>query len=270
MFSRFPRYTLAALLAVTLSAPVAAFAKSTESLYEYAYNVFGRLQQNWEQQTYEGRLSNSLLTFVLDDNGQLVSSNMTKANIDTRSGDEVLAFLKKNAPFGHLPEHLRGSQLSFTFKFTPGSLQMVGYQIVDRKQGPALASPINFSPEYAHLNTAGNGSVPPAPKWDNPNTQAIEEEKMAEYVAGVQAQIGDRWQLPEGVNFNKRAVALLTIDTNGKLMGAHLKESSGSKTVDKAALDAVYQAGSFGAVPSEVKALPVQIEYVFDPLNTEP
>jgi TonB family protein len=252
-------------LGVALLAPISAFARQYESLYEYAYNVFNQLQGNWEQQAYENRLSNSLLTFVVNEDGRLLSSRIDKAPSDKGSGDEVLRFLK-DRPFGTVPEHLRGSQLAFTFKFTPGSLQMMGYQILDKQQSPTLASPVSYTPEQEARLNKGNSQQAYA-LWAHPEEVTADEKVMTEYVTGVQQKINGKWQLPEGVTSSRRAVAQVLIDKKGNLMGAHMLESSGSRTVDKAALSAVYQSTPFAPVPTAFKTVPVQIEYVFDPVT---
>lgn len=251
--------TLAALLLI----PSQSFAaQRAESLYEYVSSVFTKMQNNWEQQTYNHRLTNSLLTFVVNEDGKLISTDLKKAPEDAGSADEVLDYLKKAAPFGKLPSHMTGSQLAFTFKFAPDSLQMVGYQILEQKQKPTMLAPV----DYQALDK--DGGVPQQAKWTDPTAQTHEEQVMGGYIAEVQGKIKHSWKLPQDYPF-QRAIALIQIDRNGHLLGAHLTESSGDRTVDKAALEAIYEASPFAPVPTAFRNLPVQVEYIFDPYHAE-
>ncbi len=262
------RLRAAALLVATLlMIPAVSFARKVESLYEYVHNVFSRLQINWEEQTYEKRLSNSLLTFTLNEDGKIVASNLEKSPDDQGSAQEAMNYLKESAPFGRLPEHLRGSQLEFKFKFTPESLQMMGYQVLDEKRKPTMPSPVSFSTDYGHLNEPGARRQ--WQPWDAPEQQTEGEQAMAAYVDEVETRIRAKWELPEEQPFQRRAVALIQIDRDGSLLGAHIKESSGDKTIDKLALKAIFDAGPFQPVPTAFKTLPVQVEYIFDPTTTQ-
>jgi TonB family protein len=242
---------------------------TAESTYAYVAAVFDKMQHYWEQQAYENRLSaNSLLTFTLAEDGSLINSHADAPN--QQSVQELVGFLKKNAPFGKFPSHTVGSQLEFKVKLTPGSLQMLGYQIVDKQEREPLvtyASPVPAQP--VSLFYARALPVTPGKVWaDKPDTQTSEEASMANYVAEVQEQIRRNWRLAEDYHFN-RTVAMLMIDRDGTLLCAHLKQSSGDKIVDKAALNAIYTAGPFPKAPANVKSLPVMIEYIFDPVLTE-
>lgn len=111
----------------------------------------------------------------------------------------------------------------------------------------------------------------PGRVWDTPesralSTHATDEAAMADYVQQVQDQIRRNWKLPQEYNF-QRTVAMLMIDRDGTLLGAHLTQASGDKTVDKAALQAITTAGPFPVAPANVPSLPVTIEYVFEPVH---
>lgn len=273
-------------LAIVLAAgclPLSTFAKtvsqkttqsgttqSTDSATTYVASVFDKMQHHWEEQAYENRLTaNSLLTFILNEDGTLTASHVDANAAGQVAAQELVDFLKKNAPFGQFPSNLTGSQLEFKVKLTPGSLQMLGYQIVERKMNDPVvtyASPTATQP--VSLFYARALPVTPGKVWDKPDTQTDDEKSMADYVSQVQEQICKNWRLAEDYKFN-RTVAMLMIDRDGSLLGAQLKQSSGDKIVDKAALNAIYTAGPFPKAPANVQSLPVMIEYIFDPVMTE-
>ncbi len=249
-------------------APLSGFAKPVDSSYAYVSSVFDKLQSHWETQAYDQRLSaNSLLTFTLTEDGYLLSSHLDAAQPGNESSQAVLTFLKNNAPFGHFPAGLSGNQLEFKVKLAPGSLQMLGYQILNKTDNkdqlityasPTVAQPVSLF--YARALPVTPGKV-----WDKPETQTDDEKAMADYVNEVQEQIRQNWRLAQDYKF-ERTVALVMIDRDGSLLSAQLKQSSGDKLVDKAALNAIITAGPFPKAPATVKSLPVTIEYVFDPV----
>lgn len=250
--------------------PLSGFAKPVDSTYGYVSAVFDKLQGHWEKQAYEKRVeANSLLTFTLNEDGSLNASHLDAGQSPSESSREILEFLKQYAPFGQFPTNLTGSQLEFKVKLTPGSLQMLGYQLVEPKKADtivAYAAPTTAQP--VSLFYARALPVTPGKVWDKPDTVTDDEQAMASYVAEVQEQIRRNWRLAQDYKF-ERTVAMVMIDRDGSLMSAQLKQSSGDKTVDRAALNAIYTAGPFPQAPSGVKSLPITIEYIFDPVLVE-
>jgi TonB family protein len=247
--------------------PLTGFTEQTDSTYAYVSSVFDKLQSHWETQAYDTRLqANSLLTFTLSEDGTLLSTQLDGGQTGNDSSQNVVAFLKQNAPFAHFPSTLTGSQLEFKVKLAPGSLQMLGYQIVEKNvnnqvvsyAAPSAAQPVSLF--YARALPVTPGKV-----WDKPEAQSEEDKNMAAYVNEVQEQIRKNWRLAEDYKF-EQTVALVMIDRDGSLLSAQLKKSSGDKLVDKAALNAVMTAGPFPKVPANVQSLPVMIEYVFEPV----
>lgn len=253
--------------ATALLLPCVVFAKAPDSTYGYVSSVFDKLQIHWEQQAYANQLENSTLTFVLDENGNLQSSGLD-AGANTDSGRAILAYLKHNTPFGQFPAGMQGSQLQFKFRLTPGSLQMVSYQLQPRNEENsviAYANPVTNQSRPVSLFYTRVGA--PGKVWDNPKKQASADQAMSDYVDLVRQQVRDHWKLPQDYVF-QRTIAILMIDRDGTLLGASLKESSGDKVVDRAALDAIYTAGQFPQAPANVPSLPVTIEYIFQPVLT--
>ena len=251
--------------------------QKNDSVYEYVSHVFEKLQAHWEPGAYEQTLSNALLTFVLNPNGTIASSQLQTVAGDNDSGQKALQYVKQNAPYGKFPASLQGEQLVFRFKIMPTSLQMVSYQAVPQQsktKDVVVKSnlPIDGTMMGASLFYMGaqapslNGKV----SWNNPDTQNEAELSMQGYVDEVEKQIQQKWTLPEGAISSERAVALLMIDRDGSLLSATLKQSSGNKVVDQAALNAVTQSAPFARVPQSALSLPVTIEYVFERVAPEP
>jgi TonB family protein len=253
------------VLAASLLLPCAALAKAPDSTYGYISNVFDKLQTHWEEQVYANQLGENILTFTLDEDGTVHSSGLD-ANANTDSGRAILAYLKQNAPFGQFPTGMEGNQLQFKFKLASGSLQMLSYQLVpksERESVIAYASPVPNQPQPVSLFYTRVGA--PGKVWESAGKQTSDEQLMTDYVDQVRQQIKSNWKLPQEYVF-QRTIAVLMIDRDGTLLGSSLKQSSGDKVVDKAALEAINTAGMFPKAPANVPSLPVTIEYIFEPV----
>lgn len=263
--------TLAALLTLLPANALAKKAKTPDNNTSSSYvaSVFDKLQGQWQAQTIDSPVtSNNVLTFTLNEDGSLASSHVDGAQLSSEANARaVMDLLTKHAPFGPFPRSLQNSRLTFHVKMTPGSLQMVSYQIVEKNTpdpviayaASAVAQPVSMFYTRALPSTPGK-------VWDKPETRTSDEKAMADYVDVVQQQVREHWQLPQDYNFN-RTVALLMIDRDGTLLGTQLTQPSGDKAVDKAALNAIINAGKFPKAPANVQSLPVTIEYVFEPVH---
>jgi TonB family protein len=243
-----------------------------DTTYQYVSGVFDKLQTYWEKQAYEQQPgANVLLSFALDDKGQLIASKLDASKGDA-AGSDALAFLKQSAPFGRLPETLTGSRLEFTFKLTPDSMQMISYKVVENPRTDAVlsyAAPVTPTPPAASLFYARVVDTVEAPKvgkvWDKPDVRTSDEEAMNQYIESVRERIRQQWKQPENAESFAPVTALLQIDRDGSLLSATLTQSSGSKTIDKAILNTIYEAAPFKDAPDDIKSLPVTLEYVFEP-----
>jgi TonB family protein len=254
-----------ALAACVITLPLTAFAKAPDSTYGYVSSVFEKLQTHWEEQAYANQLTDNTLSFVLNEDGSLHSSALD-VGANTDSGRAMLAYLKKNAPFGPFPTGLQGSQVQFNFKLASGSMRMLSYQLMPRPSRDsviAFATPVSNQPQPVSLFYTRVGA--PGKVWENSAKPGNSEDTMTGYVEQVRQQVKNNWKLPQDYVF-QRTIAVLMIDRDGSLLGASLKESSGDTTVDKAALNAILTAGQFPKAPANVPSLPVTIEYIFEPV----
>jgi TonB family protein len=151
---------------------------------------------------------------------------------------------------------------------------MVSYQVVSQQNKEAVVkynAPTNGAALGASLfYMAAQAPITGQVSWKTPDTKTDSEESMTLYVNEIQDRIQQNWQLPEGVSSPDRAVAYLMIDRDGSLLSATIKQSSGNKQVDKAALNAVIQSAPYGRVPTSAVSLPVEVEYVFERVAPEP
>lgn len=251
-------------LAVSATMPLAGFAENADQTQDYVSGVFDKVKANWSEQAVEKRLSNADVTLLLNEDGTLSASHVESGPNAKLSGEEALEFVKKSAPFGAFPEAWKGSQAEFRFRFTPVSMQMVGYQVLENRQALRLDSPVTMAPGLVMMAISEPGRELGQART---NAQMEESLGMAAYVTDVQEKVKQKWQLPQDYVF-QRVVADIMIDRDGSLLSAMLKQSSGDKTVDKAALKAIQDAAPFSRVPASAKSLPVQIEYIFDPVQS--
>lgn len=237
------------------------------TLYGYVAKVFDKLQSNWEYHAFANQTAEAMLTFILNEDGSLESSGLNQGT-NTNAGQELLDYLKSQAPFGAFPVTVKGTQLEFKFKLADDSLQMLSYQLLPpRAQNSVVvfATPVPNQPQPVSLFYTRVGT--PGRIWENPSKLTADDQAMSAYIAQVQEQIKASWQLPEDYMF-QRTIATLMIDRNGTLLSATIKSSSGDITVDKAALSAIYSAGKFPVAPINVPSLPVTIDYIFEPVLT--
>lgn len=243
-----------------------------DSAATYVAGVFDRLQSYWEQQAYDQHLDGNVpLTLVLDENGaaQVRHPGGASEATVTESARRAAEFIRTSGAFGSFPASLAGSRLECAIRLTPDSLHLLSYQIVEKQKaepvisyaGPSVAQPVSLF--YARALPVTPGIV-----QDQPDARRDDETEMRQYVTQVQEQIRKNWRLADDYRFS-RTVAVLMIDRDGALLSAQIKRSSGDKVVDKAALNAIYTAGSFPPVPSGVQSLPVTIEYIFEPMFIE-
>jgi TonB family protein len=270
MKSRRASSTLAVLTALTaVILPLTAMAKPLDNTYTYVGTVFDKLQSQWVTQAIDNRLvGDNQLTFTLNEDGSLnaSASHLDGTAANGESTQAVLQFLKANAPFGPFPAGLKGSQLTFKVKISPDTFQMLSYQVQDRNQAEPVVSYVASSvAQPASMFYTRVLPVTPGKVLDKPEISNGNEKAMADYVAQVQQQVRQNWQLPQDYSF-QRTVARMMIDRDGTLLGVQLSQSSGDKTVDQAALKAITTAGAFPTVPANVPSLPVTIEYVFEPV----
>ncbi len=257
-------------MSASAKAPATRAVKPLENTASYVDTVFDKLQGQWVMQAVNNQVTgNHILTFTLDENGLVSNSQLDGTPTTLTENETIQQFLKENAPFAPFPAGLKGSQLSFKLKITPESLQMLSYQVLDRsKDEPTIAFAAASVAQPASMYYTRVLPVTPGKVWDKPDskTTSAAEQTMTDYVAQVQQQVRQHWQLPQDYNF-QRTVARLLIDRDGSLLGVQLTQSSGDKTVDQAALKAITDAGVFPRVPANAPSLPVTIEYVFEPVH---
>ncbi|HEY9688330.1 MAG TPA: energy transducer TonB [Coleofasciculaceae cyanobacterium] len=233
----------------------------------YVTQVFGQMKERWIQAEAGKRPVRSQLSFTLNDDGTLSASRLETGPETVSANREALELLKQSAPFGVFPKPLKGSQMAFSFKFTPVSLEMTGHQVLQAKLQPEAESPLKFTPPALALMALSDTSRPTKPATSQPALRTGNEPGMEAYIAAIQQKVKEKWQLPQDYVF-KCVVADIMVDRDGSLLSAMLKQSSGDRTVDKAALKAIQDAAPFERVPASAQSLPIQIEYIFDPVQS--
>lgn len=113
---------------------------------------------------------------------------------------------------------------------------------------------------FSWLNTekvfsAENKSTLPQVQMKNPDFEP--------YMRGLTRKIKKNWTPP--ANSTSRHVVLkFQIDKNGNIHSCNVVKSSGSASVDKSAIDAVYASVPFSKFPAEFKGKFIDVQLTFD------
>lgn len=119
-----------------------------------------------------------------------------------------------------------------------------------RKAKPA-ASPARS--QDARGGQTGRHAGDTAKKQTASSSQAARRSLMARWGASIRNQVERRKRYPAGTDANGKTVLRLTISRDGRLSGVSLISSSGSKTLDKAAIRAAQRA-RYPAAPKGLSA----------------
>ncbi len=96
-----------------------------------------------------------------------------------------------------------------------------------------------------------------------PEKQQNQEQLFVKYMDNLQKNIKKNWNPPRG-DESKRVILLFKLDRQGNLLNVKVKQSSGSKSTDEAAIYAVEKAAPFGQLPIEFTGDSVDIQFTFD------
>jgi TonB family protein len=285
--ARLASVLLAGVIALAPATAFAKFGKSHEqkplatynqkdSTYQYISAVFDKLQAFWSKQGLEQRMAaNSVISFTLNGQGNVISSNVESSSTSDEIGTNALNYVKQTGSFGAMPDSVTGQNLEFKFKLSPESLQMLSYRFSDNPQianaaissaapttsSPAAVSSLFYARVVDNAEAGRNGKVE-----NKAEAKVSDEAVMEEYVSSIREQISQQWRQPNETVTTGPAMATLQIDRDGSLLGAILNQSSGNKEVDRAILNTIYQSVPFAPAPKQVQSLPVTVQYVFEPV----
>lgn len=83
------------------------------------------------------------------------------------------------------------------------------------------------------------------------------------FAKDLQKRIERSWHEPEGFDKSKPIVVAFKVNKEGAMSDLKVSKSSGSSSIDDAALDAVRHAAPFGKLPADADE-PVDIQFTFD------
>ena len=86
---------------------------------------------------------------------------------------------------------------------------------------------------------------------------------LGQYMRKLQRTMKYNWN-PQKNNISKRVVTKFTIAKNGNLLNYEIKESSGDKYADDAAITAIKKSAPFDPLPSDLKQNSIEITFTFD------
>ncbi len=111
--------------------------------------------------------------------------------------------------------------------------------------------------------TGGVGNPGPGNPKGAPGIDTIREPDFGPYMRELQRRIKMNWDPPKG-NESKRVVLLFKIAKDGRLLSCSVYKSSGLKSADDAALNAVKLTAPFKPLPAEYKGASIDIQFTFD------
>ena len=111
--------------------------------------------------------------------------------------------------------------------------------------------------------TGGVGNPGPGNPNGAPGIDTIREPDFGPYMRELQRRIKMNWDPPKG-NESKRVVLLFKIAKDGRLLSCSVYKSSGLKSADDAALNAVKLTAPFKPLPAEYKGASIDIQFTFD------
>lgn len=111
--------------------------------------------------------------------------------------------------------------------------------------------------------TGGPGNPGPGNPNGAPGIDTIREPDFGPYMRELQRRIKMNWDPPKG-NESKRVVLLFKIAKDGRLLSCSVYKSSGLKSADDAALNAVKLTAPFRPLPAEYKGQSIDIQFTFD------
>lgn len=111
--------------------------------------------------------------------------------------------------------------------------------------------------------TGGLGNPGPGNPNGRPGIDTIREPDFGPYMRELQRRIKMNWDPPKG-NESKRVVLLFKIAKDGRLLSCSVYKSSGLKSADDAALNAVRLTAPFKPLPAEYKGQSIDIQFTFD------
>ena len=111
--------------------------------------------------------------------------------------------------------------------------------------------------------TGGLGNPGPGNPNGRPGIDTIREPDFGPYMRELQRRIKMNWDPPKG-NESKRVVLLFKIAKDGRLLSCSIYKSSGLKSADDAALNAVKLTAPFKPLPAEYKGQSIDIQFTFD------
>ena len=111
--------------------------------------------------------------------------------------------------------------------------------------------------------TGGVGNPGPGNPNGAPGIDTIREPDFGPYMRELQRRIKMNWDPPKG-NESKRVVLLFKIAKDGRLLSCSVYKSSGLKSADDAALNAVRLTAPFKPLPPDYKGQSIDIQFTFD------
>jgi len=225
-----------------------------QNIYVTAYLVRlqNKVKKNWDN-SYIQPGSTAVVTIELDKNGNIVHSSVSQSSDDKSFDEMALSAVSKSEPFEKFPQNINDENVKISFEFSKNLTE--AKQILDEKK-------INVAVQKN--NEMSLAQVRNSDKCQKCNTKKIvKNSDFAPYIQALQIDIKSNWAPPR---FNKRKVAItsFTVDKNGGLSDLKIYKSSGSKSFDKKALEAISLTAPFAPLPEDFSVNSIDIKFAFN------
>ncbi|AGY56929.1 TonB family protein [Gloeobacter kilaueensis] len=128
----------------------------------------------------------------------------------------------------------------------------------------ALGGPLSASSRGGGNGGLGSsGALNPGSDGPGSGVDAQEDIDWGPYMAALQRKVKRNWITPEAGN-SRRTVLVFSVSKSGDVTNLRVARSSGSRSSDDAAIDAVQRAAPFARLPVGYKNDRIDIQFTFD------
>lgn len=193
----------------------------------YINRLQSKLEKNWiVPRNHDYKYTN--IVFVIDNEGNLVHSEIIKTSNDNDFDKKALTTINKSIPFERFSDINGKNNRTYKAYFNGDTV---------------LVSTIN----------------------DVKPQKEIDDIVFANYIDTVQNKINSTWQ-PRSFRSKRNAIAFLAIEKDGTVKSIKIQKSGQKKKFDQEIFDAVDRSVPFDVLPAELNAdyKNIQLEFVYD------
>lgn len=132
-----------------------------------------------------------------------------------------------------------------------------------RQSSSLLGGPISLA-SHDFMGGQGDDSATAARIGSDPQgVDALQDVNLGPYLDGLRREVSQRWH-PESPDNSKQTIVSFAVSRTGEVNSLRILQSSGSTSIDQAALQAVRRAAPFNPLPGTYPATSLKIEFKFN------